>query len=169
MVKQHKICQALLEPFVTQHKISSWPIHWVLFESFNSSSFSIIYFTGLQEMGQCNHLPFNLKLQENFLQEQFKKSHVQACNPFSGDLRRLRCWRSQKATEMEQPKQITYRQYLPKVCVQQFHGKDKFYFKFGSFGSFWIYIGQGYASEEFVKFANLRKKIIWWRMYIDEM
>ncbi len=32
------------------------------------------------------------------------------------------------------------RQYLPKICVQSCHGN--FFFKFGSFGAFWIYMGQ---------------------------
>ncbi len=47
---------------------------------------------------------------------------------FLGDLRRLGCCRELNfwATWTGRPKQITYRQRLPKVCVLQFHSKDKF-------------------------------------------
>ncbi len=38
------------------------------------------------------------------------------------------------------PNQSTYRQHLPKVCVQQFHGQDEDWFGIflGSCGSFWV-------------------------------
>ncbi len=45
-----------------------------------------------------------------------------------GDLRRLHCCRELNfwATQAGWPKQITCRQCLPKVCVQHFHGQNKF-------------------------------------------
>ncbi len=39
-----------------------------------------------------------------------------------------------------EPNQSTYRQHLPKVCVQQFHGQDEDRLRIFSalFGSFWV-------------------------------
>ncbi len=56
---------------------------------------------------------------------------------FSGDLRRLRCWRALK----ERPKcssrnHITFRQCLWKECVHQFHSQDKD--QIGIFWAFWL-------------------------------
>ncbi len=74
------------------------------------------------------------------------------------DLRRLficccekfNFWRTKTGWQ----KQITYRQHLPNICVQQFHSEDKF--QIWTFGSFWICMGKGQCtSKEFVKFAFL--------------
>ncbi len=56
---------------------------------------------------------------------------------FLGDLRRLRCWRLLffLYTETGWLKQITDRQCLPKICVQHFHGWDKF-----QIGIFWLFL-----------------------------
>ncbi len=113
---------------------------------------------------------------------------------FSGDLRRLRCLEAHRVTWTGQPKQITFRQHQPKVCVHLFHGQD--WDQFQVFGAFLVQFGLRIMHQEGKcivwifgffrsKSSNLEvQKIwdmlgqigpylksinIWWKKYIDSI
>ncbi len=61
---------------------------------------------------------------------------------FLGDLR----WVARFEPNRCEPNQSTYRQHLPKVCQQQFHGQDENWFR--TFWALLVHFGLGIMREE---------------------
>ncbi len=87
---------------------------------------------------------FSVTLQEPSFSH-FENIHCHTFGRFWGGLRDLGAFRKSQQIWCE-PNQITHRQGLPKVCVQQFHSQDEDQFRF--FQALLIHFGLGIMLEE---------------------